>query len=233
MEKVTILLLAVSVFGTHGYVSTPGLVKVHEGDLVDLIWSTQDEIGSAIRQTFWQTYTDLDHQLMEVDNGYVHTMHACQDRCEHLSGTFMAGMRIPDITIADAKRYILLLRGMHDLNNDACIFVYQKPGQAQLTNHTDVVNEGDDVQLDCTAPSFSRPIECSDDVVMTYTWTRNNQTVEPDDQHSFPESDHSVLLVSDVDREDSGNSYICNGYEEGSMFISDASEPYVLDVQHI
>ncbi|ELU07091.1 hypothetical protein CAPTEDRAFT_206732, partial [Capitella teleta] len=221
--------------------STPGLVKVHKGDDVDLIWTTTEEITSAVTHHFYHTSSVVENRLMIVQNGFTFPLNECLDRgCQHLNGTHTSGIRIPGISTSDAKsKYIINLvgGGINWQNGDAVIYVYEKPNKAQLTSNDDEPEEGDDVRLTCVSTSNSMPEGNRGDVTMTYKWTRNNdQDIDPNDppdRHSFPEeADRRVLKISPVDREDSNVNYKCIGQEEGSRLESDASDPYALDVRY-
>ncbi|ELT90510.1 hypothetical protein CAPTEDRAFT_197590 [Capitella teleta] len=107
--------------------SSPGLVKVHEGDDADLIWTTHEDITPAdLRRLFYHTSTG--NKLLEVAFGQILTHNECAgDRCVLLNGTHETGIRIPSITRADARsKYIITLSVQGGVQNgDAAIYVYR------------------------------------------------------------------------------------------------------------
>ncbi|ELU12294.1 hypothetical protein CAPTEDRAFT_208932 [Capitella teleta] len=221
--------------------SSPGLVKVHEGDDADLIWTTHEDITPAeLGRKFFHTLVNIieTNKVMDVVTtfGVIYTFNECAGhRCVLLNGTHETGIRIPSITTADAKsKYIITLSVQGEVRNeDAVIYVYQKPNKAQLTSNDDQPEEGDDVRLTCVSTSNSLPEGNRSDITMTYKWTRNDQDIDPNDppdRHSFPDSDHSVLEISPVEKGDTNAFYKCIGQEEGSRLESDESDPYALDV---
>ncbi|ELU18137.1 hypothetical protein CAPTEDRAFT_229386 [Capitella teleta] len=113
------------------------------------------------------------------------------------------------------------------------VAVAEEPNKAQLTSDPDNVEDGKDLRLTCFSTSNSLPEDNHTDVQMIYKWTRNDQDVDPDDppdRHSFPDSDHSVLRISPVEKGDTNAFYKCIGQEEGSRLESDPSDHYALDV---
>ncbi|ELT91361.1 hypothetical protein CAPTEDRAFT_201940 [Capitella teleta] len=129
---VLLLISVCAVCGGHSQVfeSTPGLVKVHEGDDADLIWTTNDDITPAdLDRTFY--HTNQRNQLMEVKSifGVIYTYNECAGhRCVLLNGTHETGIRIPGITTADARsKYIITLSVQGGVQNeDAAIYVYRE-----------------------------------------------------------------------------------------------------------
>ncbi|ELU13359.1 hypothetical protein CAPTEDRAFT_186033 [Capitella teleta] len=235
-------LLLVSVWALHSGVSgqikvfnsTPGLVKGHEGATVDLIWTTVFRIVSNADHEFHHTFPLDPYRLLRSVEGSTSTFNECRDRCEYLNGTNISGIRIQNITTADAKpKYICSLRDIHyGQSYDAVIYVYQKPNRAQLIGHPDDLREGDDLRLTCSSSSNSLPANNRSGVLMTYEWTLDDQYIDPDnppERHFFEGLDHQVVLISGIAKEDSSSSYKCIGQEEGSRLQSKASEPYVVD----
>ncbi|ELT86993.1 hypothetical protein CAPTEDRAFT_200751, partial [Capitella teleta] len=221
------------------FVSSPGLVKVHEEDYADLIWTTHEDITPVdlTRKFYHTSVVGENNILLEVLFGSIFPRNECRNRCVLLNGTHASGIRIPSITTADARsKYIITLSVQGGgQNGDAAIYVYQKPNKAQLTSNDDEPEEGDDVRLTCVSSSNSLPEGNRGDVTMTYKWTRNDQDIDPNDppgRHSFPDSDHSVLRISPVEKGDTNAFYKCIGQEEGSRLESDESDPYALDVRY-
>ncbi|ELT97492.1 hypothetical protein CAPTEDRAFT_221457 [Capitella teleta] len=245
MESWRVLILISVCVIRRGYAqvfeSSPGLVKVHEGEDVDLIWKTTKDITPAnLYRTFYHTSVrGQNNRLLEVAFGKVFTYNECAGhRCVLLNGTHETGIRIPSITTADVRsKYIIYLsirNGQNGMDEDAAIYVYPLLNKAQLTSDSDDVTEGDDLRLTCACVSTSPPKDMRSDVPMTYKWTRDDQDVDPDDppdRHSFPASDHSVLKISPVKKRDYDASYKCIGQEQGSRLPSDASKAYVIDVR--
>ncbi|ELU12363.1 hypothetical protein CAPTEDRAFT_208818 [Capitella teleta] len=127
-----LLFSSVCVFGSgHAQViqSTPGLVKVHKGDDVDLNWTTAEEITSAVAHHFYHTSSVVENRLMVVQNGFTFPLNECLDKgCQHLIGTHTSGIRIPGISASDAKsKYIINLQGggINLQYGDAVIYVYE------------------------------------------------------------------------------------------------------------
>ncbi|ELT97445.1 hypothetical protein CAPTEDRAFT_193401 [Capitella teleta] len=215
--------------------SSPGFIKVHEGEDADLIWTTRDEIIPwELIQSFFHTTVHNDNILVVVYAGAnPSTFHECKDRCEHLRGTHEIGIRIPNVTTADAKsKYIIVLKiDIQGQNGDAVIYIYEKPDQAQLTS--DHMTEGNDLSLTCISRSNSLPEQFRPNVSMTYKWTRNDQDISesPPDRHSFEDNERKVLTISDIATGDCGSAYKCIGQEKGSRLESDESEAYVIDVR--
>ncbi|ELU06517.1 hypothetical protein CAPTEDRAFT_211330 [Capitella teleta] len=233
-----LLLISVCVHSGHTQVfeSTPGLVKVHEGDDADLIWTTREEIYPWAEPEFFHTSVGfLNNRLVEVIFGFVIIRNECYDRCVLLNGTHSSGIRIPNITTADAKSKYIIVLPYHGQNDDAVIYVYQKPKKPQLTSDPDDVEEGDYLRLTCTSSSSSLPEGNRSDVTMNYKWAINNQYVDSrdlPDRHSFVGANHKMLMISGILREDFGFSYKCISQENGSRLQSDASEFYVLDFSY-
>ncbi|ELU13148.1 hypothetical protein CAPTEDRAFT_202589 [Capitella teleta] len=144
----------------------------------------------------------------------------------------MTGIRILSITASDAQdKYIINLATV-GLDDDAAIHIYRTPDDAVLTSSPDDVKEGDDIWHKCSCSSNSLPLASRPNVLMLYTWFRDSVELDPDAlpiRHSFNESDHSMLLIYDINRADTG-SYKCIGYENGSRLQSEESDTYVLDV---
>ncbi|ELT89288.1 hypothetical protein CAPTEDRAFT_213886 [Capitella teleta] len=110
--------------------SSPGLVKVHEGENADLIWTTTEDITpSDMIRTFYHTYlTGQNNQLLEVIFGSIFTRNECHNRCVLLNGTHKTGVRIPSITTADAKSKYIIFLDVHDgvQNEEGVIYVFRE-----------------------------------------------------------------------------------------------------------
>ncbi|ELT87643.1 hypothetical protein CAPTEDRAFT_201578 [Capitella teleta] len=215
--------------------STPGLVKVHEGDDADLIWVTTEKIEPWTESYFYHTSESSVNLLVQFIYGHTMLYNECKDRCEYLRETHELGIRISDITTADAKSKYIILFYYYGKNDDAALYVYQNPDKALLRSDSNEVKESDDIRLTCATSSNSLPVDCRPYVTMTYKWTINYQFVDPEDlpdRHSFGGADRRVLLISGIMTEDFGSSYKCIGQEEGSRLESDASEPYVVEFRY-
>ncbi|ELT90509.1 hypothetical protein CAPTEDRAFT_197588, partial [Capitella teleta] len=212
--------------------SSPGLVKVHEGDDADLIWTTNEDITPAdLDRIFYHTSVhDDNNKLMDVipSFGRIYTFNECAGhRCVLLNGTHETGIQIPRITTADARsKYIIFMNVQNGaLDGDAAIYVYQTPDKAELSSDSDDAKEGDDLRLTCASTSNSLPEDNRPQVKMTYKWTLDDQDISesPPDRHSFEDNEQKVLKISDIVRGDSTSSYECIGQEEGSRLESDAN----------
>ncbi|ELU13146.1 hypothetical protein CAPTEDRAFT_202587 [Capitella teleta] len=208
------------------------MVKVHEEEDADLIWRTIDVISPSVAHAFYHTSYDEFHRLMLFENGSYFTYNECEGRCEHLESSRQTGIRIPSIGASDAReKYMINLFAMGS-NDNAVIYLFRPPDDAMLTSYPSVVIEGDDLSINCSCSSNSLPSASRPNVLMLYTWFRDSVELDPSAlpiRHSFPESDQSLLLISDTDRADTG-SYKCIGYENGSRLQSEESDTYVLDV---
>ncbi|ELT95895.1 hypothetical protein CAPTEDRAFT_188515, partial [Capitella teleta] len=107
--------------------SSPGLVKVHEGEDADLIWTTTEDITPAdLYLEFYHTVVVSYNVLLEAMFGSIFTINECHNRCVLLIGTHETGIRIPSITTADARsKYIIFLLGAGQ-NEDAAIYLYRE-----------------------------------------------------------------------------------------------------------
>ncbi|ELT91358.1 hypothetical protein CAPTEDRAFT_201937 [Capitella teleta] len=107
--------------------STPGLVKVHEGEDADLIWTTHEDITPAdLDRTFYHT-SIAGNKLLETIFGQILTHNECAGhRCVLLNGTHQTGIRIPSITTADARSKYIIVMMITGQNGDAAIYVYRE-----------------------------------------------------------------------------------------------------------
>ncbi|ELU18147.1 hypothetical protein CAPTEDRAFT_229391 [Capitella teleta] len=200
--------------------SSPGLIKVEEGEDVELRWHTTVELRGDI--TFYHTSYDDENKLYKIIFSTHYKHGRCNDSCEYLNGERESGIKIPNVRTADAGKYFI--QANNRINDDAVIYVFQKPNKPLLTSDSDEVEEGDDVKLTCNSSSNSLPADNRSNVTMNYLWKINGQ--------DYDECDVDVCTITGIRRENSGFSFACIASESGSRMQSDSSERYILDVQY-
>jgi hypothetical protein len=114
------------------FVSWPGLKKAHKADSVDLIWTTDEDIGFAEEQTIYHTEDNDDYILLKSIFGGTGLSNDCEDRCTALLETRQLGVRIPGVTTQDARKYVAQYKVMVPFNDNAVIYVYRKSFNAVL-----------------------------------------------------------------------------------------------------
>lgn len=110
----------------------------------------------------------------------------------------------------------------------------EHPLKALLSDSPYPIREGQNLSLTCNSSQTSVPEANQTDVHVKYSWTRNDQHLDPGDlpgRHAFKGSNHHQLQVSNVHRTDNGSSYACFGQEDGSDLASLLSDEYNVDVQ--
>jgi hypothetical protein len=89
--------------------------------MVDLVWNTTEEISPYEVQDFHNPSF-----LLEVSGSDELYFGSCINRCVHLSGERQTGIRIHNVTSADAGKYMVWFNFEGLADSDAILFIFRK-----------------------------------------------------------------------------------------------------------
>lgn len=102
--------------------SSPGLVKVHEGSTASLVWETDEEIVSA---SAFHTSVNVDHQIVAWIFGQAYFTTAYKYRAYSLEQGTAYGFALNTTLDSDALNYIFS-DGNGAIRHNATIYIYSE-----------------------------------------------------------------------------------------------------------
>jgi hypothetical protein len=103
-------------------ISSPGLVKAHKGDDVELIW--EQDFPSEHYRIWHTTVNSEDNRLLNYISSEDISYYGTCDSGRCSSITNATGIKISSVNTTDARRYILSFPNVPVRNDDAIIYIY-------------------------------------------------------------------------------------------------------------
>lgn len=114
-------------------ISSPGLVKVHEGSTAQLLWETDEDAYEFAYAHAYHTSVTLYTEIVTWFHGETYFSEAYRTRAYSLKQGTSLGFAINNTQFTDALNYILVA-DYGEANRNATIYVYSKLLTSDQTN---------------------------------------------------------------------------------------------------